>query len=331
MTADDIGRQPSPGIADVQAAARRIAGLAWRTPFVHSAWLSTLTGAEVWFKLEIVQTTGSYKLRGALNALALLREARPDVTTIVSASAGNHGQAMAWAAERLGFRVRVHVPASAPEAKRLAMERLGAELILAPTYDEAEAAALDEARKNGAEYVSPYNDARVIAGAGTVALEMLADQPDLDVLVAPLGGGGLLSGTAIVARSRDRHVTVIGAEAEASQAFTSALQAGHIVPIDVAPTIADSLAGNLEPASRTFGLVRDLVDRVAVVAESAIEMAMRELMLKERLIVEGAAAAAVGALLQGGLSLSGARVGVILSGRNVDGAVLRRVLAIAPA
>ena len=331
MTARDLSERPSPNIADVEAAARRIAGIAWRTPLVRSAWLSALTGADVWLKLEIVQTTGSYKLRGALNALTLLREARPEVTTVVTASAGNHGQAMAWAAGRLGFRVRVHVPAGAPEAKRTAMARLGAELVLAPTYDEAEAAAVVDARRNGAEYISPYNDPRVIAGAGTVALEMLADRPDLDMLVAPLGGGGLLSGTAIVARSLDRHVTVIGAEAEASQAFTSALHAGAIVPIDVAPTIADSLAGNLEPASRTFALVRDLVDRVAVVAESSIEIAMRELMLHERLIVEGATATAIGALLQGGRTLAGASVGVILSGRNVDGAVLRRVLGVASA
>jgi threonine dehydratase len=316
----------TPGLTDVEAAARRIAGLVWHTPIVRSAWLSDLTRADVWLKLEIAQATGSYKVRGAANALAVLRESRPDVATVVTASAGNHGHALAWAGHRLGLSVRVHVPAQAPAAKRDAIRRLGAALVEAPTYDEAESRAIEDANRTGAVYVSPYNDPRVIAGAGTVALEMFADRPELDVVVAPLGGGGLLSGTAIVARSRQADVTVIGAEAEASPAFTSALHAGQIVPIEVGPTLADSLAGNLEPGSRTFELVRDLTDRVALVAESSIEMAMRELILQERLIAEGASATAIGALLQGGLDLTGRAIGVILSGRNVDGHVLRRVL-----
>lgn len=318
-----------PTIADVQAAARRLTShrLAWHTPLVHSPWLSEITRADVWLKLEVAQNTGAFKVRGAANALACLRERGESLTTVVTASAGNHGGALAWAARQSGIRVRVHLPTSAPAAKRQALERLGAEVIPAPSYEAAESQAHDDAASTGMRYISPYNDPDVIAGAGTVALEMLTDQPGLQAFVVPVGGGGLLAGTAIVAHAAapPRPIT-IGAEAEASPAFTAALAAGHIVTVDVASTLADGLAGNMEPDSATFDLVRDLVDQVALVAESSIHLAMRGLVVHERLIVEGAGATAVGALLQGGLDLAGRKVGVILSGRNVDASVLRGVL-----
>jgi threonine dehydratase len=156
---------------------------------------------------------------------------------------------------------------------------------------------------------------------------MFMDEPSLDTIVAPLGGGGLLSGTAIVARAMRKDALVIGAEAEASPVFTSALAAGHVVDVRVDPTLADGLAGNMEHESQTFGLVRDLVDHVVLVAESSITLGMRDLIRRERLIAEGAGATGVGALLQRGLDLKGRHVGVILSGRNVDGAVIMRVLS----
>jgi threonine dehydratase len=315
-----------PTRQDIDAAARRIRPFAWHTPCVPSAWLSDVARADVWLKLEVVQATGSFKIRGAANALLCLKAARPDVTGVVTASAGNHGQAIALAARRIGLRACVYVPAAAPTAKLDAIRRLGAEVVLAPTYDDAERRAREASRGAGAVYVSPYNDADVIAGAGTVALEILEDVPALDAVVIPLGGGGLLSGAAIVAKSSDRQVRVIGAEAQASPVFTAALAARRIVAVEVGPTLADGLAGNLEPGSQTFDLVRDLADRVALVSESSIELAMRELIRHERLIVEGAGATAVGALLDGNLDLAGKTVGVVLSGRNVDVDVVRRVL-----
>ncbi|HEY6359185.1 MAG TPA: threonine/serine dehydratase, partial [Vicinamibacterales bacterium] len=281
--------------------------------------------AEVWLKLEIVQTTGSFKLRGAANALAVLADRRPGVAGVVTASAGNHGLAMAWAAKQLGLSTRVYVPAGAPPIKRHAMIALGAEVVETPSYDDAESEALGDARRNGLTYVSPYNDDHVIAGAGTVALEMFSDCPGLDTIVAPLGGGGLLAGTAVAARSIKRDAWVIGAEAEASPVFTTSLASGRIVAVDVKSTLADGLAGNLQPGSRTFALVSDLTDRVVLVAEGSIELAMRDLIRRERLVAEGASATAVGALLQGGLDLAGRRVAVILTGRNVDAQVLERV------
>ena len=315
-----------PDIFEIERAAERLAPFVWHTPIIPSAWLSDLSRASVWLKLEIVQQTGSFKARGAMNALLLLKEQQPSTTTVVTASAGNHGAGIAWAAAELGLHARVHLPVSAPAAKRQSLLRLGAELIDAPTYEASEIQARDDAACTGAVWVSPYNHPDVIAGAGTVALEMLRDRPELDALIVPLGGGGLLAGAAIVARAMQAPILVIGAECEASPAFTAALAANAITTVEVRPTLADGLAGNMEPGSRTFDIVRDHVDRVVLVAEGSIEVAMKGLIRHERLIAEGASATAVGALLQGGLDLAGRHVGIILSGRNVDIEVLRRVL-----
>jgi threonine dehydratase len=314
-------------LPDVAAAARRIVGSAWRTPLVPSVWLSQITGADVWLKLETVQATGSFKIRGAANAVARLKEINPSIGGVTTASTGNHGLALATAGRRFGVSVRVHLPAGTPDAKRQSLARLGAEMIDAPNYDAAEAAAQDDVRRTGTTFVSAYSHPDVIAGAGTAALEMLEERPDLDTFVVPVGGGGLLSGTAVVVRALVQGATIIGAEADASPVFTGALAAGRPVTVDVQPTLADGLAGNMEPDSPTFDVVRDLVDRVLLVRESVIAGAMRGLILEDRLVGEGAAATAVGALLQGDLDLRGRRVGVILSGRNVAGRVLRRVLS----
>lgn len=329
-----------PTRADVETAARRLAGAragnagrVCRTPMLRSAWLSersrAVTGGhikDVWIKVESMQPGGSFKIRGALNALHVLRAEHPDISTVVTASAGNHGAAMAIAARQLGLRLRVHLPATAPDAKRQGLLSQGAELVESADYDQAEAAARADAEASGAPYISPYNHPDVIAGAGTVALEMLEDEPGLSAIVVPLGGGGLLAGAALVARGHVRHVRVIGAEAESSPVFTTALAAGAITPVIVRDTLADGLAGNLEPASQTFDLVRDLVDAVALVAESSIENAMRNLVYRERLIAEGAGATAVAAILQGGLDLGEGAVGVMLTGRNIDMSVLKRIL-----
>jgi len=317
--------------ADVEAAASRITPFVTRTPLIASPWISAAAKSDVFLKLESVQVTGSFKARGAINALLMLRERRPDVTTVVTASAGNHGQALAWAGHRLGVTVRVHLPASAPRAKRDGLARFGATPIDATSYEAAELNARDDARASGAPYVSPYNDADVIAGAGTVALEMLAERPDLDIIVVPLGGGGLLCGAAIVAASHERAVGTIGAEAEASPVFTASLAQGRITEVPVHPTLADGLAGNLEPGSATFAMIERMVDGVALVAEGSIETAMRGLVVEERLVAEGAGATGVAAVLQGGLGLAGRKVGVILSGRNVDWKVLRGVISSSPA
>ena len=252
------------------------------------------------------------------DAVRRIVDARPDVRRVVTASAGNHGQALARAARVFGLEARVFVPASAPAAKRDAIRRHGAEMIETADYDEAESRARGTALESDAVFVSAYSHPDVIAGAGTIALELLDDVPDLDTIVVPIGGGGLASGVAIAARSSPRPVRVLAVEAAASPVFTSALAAGRIVTVDVASTLADGLAGNMEPDSRTFALVRDFVDRVVAVDESALARAMRGLLEHEHLVVEGAGAVGVAALLAGELDIAGRTAGVVLTGRNID-------------
>jgi threonine dehydratase len=313
-----------PDMADVEEAAHRIADLAWATPLVPSPALSAATRATVWLKLETVQSTGSFKIRGAANALVRLRE-RNFTGLVVTASAGNHGLALSTAATQLGFRVRVHLPASAPDAKKRALSGLGAEAVEARSYDEAEARAHEDGRRPGCYYLSPYNDRDVIAGAATAAMEMFGRRRDLDALVVPVGGGGLLAGSALVARALGRtDLVIVGTEAAASPVYTSALAAGRPVTVEVGDTLADGLAGNMDVDSLTFPMVQELVNQVVKVDETSIAHAMRSLILKDRLVAEGAAATAVAAL--GQLDLAGRNVGIILSGRNVDAHVIERVI-----
>jgi len=324
-------------VNDIRAAAGRIAQSVFHTPLVRSPWLSGEIAADVWLKLEFVQPTGSFKVRGALNAMQQLKDANAQLR-IVTASAGSHGLAVAWAGGILNVPVRVYLPASAPAAKREGVARLGAEVILADSYEAAEAAAQTDSSTTGATYLSPYSHAYVIAGAGTVALEMLADQPGLDAIILPLGGGGLLSGCGIVFRApgprperrrgaraprfEPQALDLVGAEAEASPVFSSSLAAGRIVQVRVDPTVADGLAGNMERDSATFDIVRRLAARVVLVTERNIREAMRELLRHEHLVVEGAAATAIGALRQRAAEFAGRRIGVVLTGRNVDVSVI---------
>jgi len=325
----------APTRDDVLAAAERVRRWIWRTPFVPSPWLSDLVGTDVRLKLESVQRTGSFKIRGAANALARLRASRPEVTRVISASAGNHGRALALAAVGFGIQTRVFVPRTAPDAKRDALRRLGADVVETATYEDAERAAREASRESGDPYISPYNDRDVIAGAGTIALEMLDECPELGAIVAPVGGGGLLAGLGIAARSCGRPVAVIGAEADASPVFTTSIAAGAITRVDVRPTLADGLAGNLEPGSATFDLVRTHADRVVAVPEAAIGRAIQDLVYHERLIVEGAAAVTVPAVIQlwreRALDVSGRTIGIVLTGRNIDGRTIASLMSAAGA
>ena len=316
----------APTRADVEAAARRLRGVAFHTPIVRSDWLSEVADADVWLKLEATQMTGSFKLRGAANAIAVIAAERPHVRRILTASAGNHGRAVAYAARRAGLAARIYVPGSAPAVKRNAMVRLGAEVVETASYDEAEARAQAEGARDDTAFVSAYSHHDIIAGAGTVALEMFEDVPELDTIIAPIGGGGLLSGIAIVSRSLGREIFIVGAEAEASPVFTSSIAAGRVTTVSVQPSLADGLTGNMESDSQTFDIVRRLVDRVVLVSEPSFQQAMRGLIQREQLVAEAAGAAGVAAILQGAVDVRGRRVGVVLSGRNVDADVIARVL-----
>jgi threonine dehydratase len=316
-------------IADIAEARRRIGPHIRRTPLLPSAWLSALAGADVRLKLESLQLTNSFKLRGAMNATAAFIERRRGgpgpAGLIVTASAGNHGRAMAYAAERLGLGLVVFTPRSAPRAKLDEIERHGADLRPAPTYEESERMAKAFAAESGATYISPYSHPDVVAGAATVAVEILEDWPDADVILAPVGGGGLVSGIAIAVKALAGRVEVVGVECEASPAFHEALKAGRIVEVEVRATLADGLAGNMDPESITFDLVRRFVDRTILAPEAAIAGAIRGLFEEERVVAEGAGATAVAALLDG-LPVAGRKVAVVVSGSNIDAEILAGVL-----
>jgi threonine dehydratase len=308
-------------LADVRAAAERIRPYVVRTPLERSSTLSDLVGNDVWLKFECFQSTGSFKLRGALNAFLCGGHQQ-----VVTASAGNHGLGVARAAAILGASATVVVPETASPAKVEALRRSGAELLqIGGTYDEAEAAAIELARDHALPFISPYNDAEVIAGGGTIALEMLQDRPEIRTLVVPAGGGGLISGIGIAAHGIDPEVRVYGVQSEASPALHAALTAGRLVIVEVQDSLADGLAGNVEPGSITFELLREHVHQVILVSEAQIANAMRWLLLNEHVTVEGSAAVGIAALLDRTLVRAGP-LGVVLTGRNVAGATLSKVL-----
>ena len=272
------------------------------------------SGGDVFLKLETLQPTHSYKIRGATNAVLKL-VAGGASGPIVTASAGNHGRAMAFAARAAGIGLTVYVPEHAPRTKLDAIRALGAELRPCRDYDEAERRAKEHGARGIGTFISPYAHPDVIAGAGTIGLEILEDLPDIDTIVAAIGGGGLISGLALAAGKR---AETAGAEVEASTPFTTSLRAGRITQIAVGDTLADGLSGNLDPDSPTFDIVRQRVERIAVVSEEELKTAMRGVAEHERLIIEGAAAVAVAAVLARRLDLRGRRTAVVLSGANID-------------
>jgi threonine dehydratase len=281
-------------------------------------------GPDVWLKLETLQPTGSFKVRGALVAVGAALARDPELP-IVTASAGNHGLGVAFAASRLGAGATVVVPEHASEAKIAALERFPITLVRhGASYDDAEVHALAIADA-GATFVSPYNDPDVIAGQGTIATELRTQLPDLATIVTPVGGGGLASGLGLATATTPTRV--VAAEAGQSPAFRTALDAGRPVPITVGATLADGLAGNLEPGSITFALVQQTVARVVTVSETEIAAAMRLLVREHGIVAEGSAAVAVAAVMTGRARAVPGPVAIVLTGRNVSTATLTRVLA----
>lgn len=315
---------------DALHARKRIAPFVRRTPLVESAWLSNLAAARVWLKLESLQLSNSFKLRGAFNAV-IARLERGDITprsTLVTASAGNHGRALAAAAEAFHLPLVVFTPADAPQTKLAAIRRHGADLHAeGRDYDHAEVLAKKFASDAGAAFISPYNDPDVIAGAATIALEILEDAPDTDMWIVPIGGGGLISGVATAAKSIAQTHTVIGVEVEASCAFQTSVRAGTMVHIVPGPTIADGLGGNSDPETITFGFIQRFVDRIVTVSEADLKSAVLGLVEAEHLIAEAAGAAGIAALI--GRRIEEVRdrhVVVIVTGSNIDRDRLKSLL-----
>jgi threonine dehydratase len=310
----------APTVLDVYEARRRLGDRLPKTPLLPSPWLSSIADGQVFLKIESVNLTNSFKIRGAMNAALRLSEGIDTQTpTIVTASAGNHGRALALATEELGLSCIVFTPKNAPEAKQAAIRRHGAILHSdCEDYDAAEQQARELAEAEGGIYISPYNHPDVIAGAGTIGLEIIETMPDVEVVVIPLGGGGLASGMGLAIKAAAPRATIVGVEVEASSPFRLSLEAGRITEITPRPSLADGLVGNLEPGSMTFSLVKQVVDYVVTVSEDDLARAMKGLATEERLIVEGAGAAAVAAVIAGKASAAGQRVVAMVTGGNVD-------------
>jgi len=313
-----------PTYADVEAAARRLEGVAHRTPVMRSRTLDRLTGATLFFKCENFQRAGSFKFRGAYNALATLPEAERR-RGVLTYSSGNHAQALALAGRLLGVRVTVVMPQNAPEVKRAATAGYGAEIVL---YDPEQITREELGRRLAAErgltIIPPYDHPQIVAGQGTAARELLEAVASLDVLLVPCGGGGLLSGSALSVRALAPRCRVIGVEPERADDATRSFRTGRLHRVHNPDTIADG-ARTPSLGKVTFPLVRQYVDDMATVSETAILQAMYLLWERLKLVVEPTGALPLAALLEDRVAVEGRRVGLILSGGNVD---LRRAVAL---
>ncbi|TKW65971.1 MAG: hydroxyectoine utilization dehydratase EutB [Paracoccus denitrificans] len=303
------------GIDDILAASERIRDLVRVTPFKLSPSLSNVAGGPVWLKCEHRQETGAFKLRGASNAAARLG----DVAGVTTASTGNHGRALAHAARKLGLPAVICVSKLVPQNKLDAIEALGAEArVIGASQDEAFAEARRLQRDEGFALIPPFDHPDVIAGQGTLGLEILDQVPDAAAIAVPLSGGGLLAGVALAAKARKPGIRIIGISMQRGAAMAASLQAGHPVEVEELETLADSLGGGIGLENRlTFAMCRDLIDDLILLSEDEIAAGIRHLATQDNEIVEGAAAVGAGAILAGKLRADGPLV-LILSGENID-------------
>ncbi|MHA2026073.1 MAG: threonine ammonia-lyase [Candidatus Thorarchaeota archaeon] len=302
--------------ADIEQAQERIRSNITTTPLVSAKHLSKLTGASVHLKLESEQVTGSFKYRGALNRLMTLTEEEV-AKGVITASTGNHGLGVAQASEILGISAKVVFPLEASEVKKGKMERAGVEVIQDVGYEEVEPYARQLAEERGLTYVSPYNDHEIVAGAGTTGLEILEQLDNIDVVIVPIGGGGLISGIATAIKARSPSTEMIGVQSEVSPEVYESWVAGHWVEADESDSIAQGLMGGVESDSITLDIIKEQVDRVLLVKESSILQAIRLLYEEEGLRIEGAGAASTAALLENATEFEGKRIVLVLSGGNI--------------
>ena len=319
---------PRPDIAavtfaDIEAAARRIAGRVVRTPLVHSRTLSDITGAEVWLKLENQQFAASFKERGAANKLLTL-SADEAKRGVIAMSAGNHAQGVAYHAQRLGIPATIVMPKATPFTKVERTAGFGAKIELeGDTIDAAAVHARQMAEAQNLVFVHPYDDPLIVAGQGTIGLEIIEDLAQFDTLIVPIGGGGLISGMAVVAAAADHPIEVIGVEAELYPSMYNRINGTQY------PCAGDTLAEGIavkEPGTITSGMVRALVDDIVLVSERRLEQAVSLLLQIEKSVVEGAGAAGLAALLEHPERFKGKTVGIVLCGGNIDTRLLANVL-----
>ena len=307
---------PPLAFSDIRQAAERIQPYAHRTPVLTCASLDLRVSSRVFMKCENLQKVGAFKFRGACNAVFSLKEDE-SVRGVVTHSSGNHAQALALAARFRGIPAYIVMPENAPAVKKAAVAEYGGRITFCkPTLEARETTTEQIVNATDAVVVHPYNDYRVIAGQGTAALELLEEVPDLDVILAPVGGGGLLSGTAIAAKGISSDIRVIAAEPEMADDAYRSLRAGHIIPSNNPETIADGLLTSL--GDKTFPIIQQHVEQIVTVSEKAIMEAMKFIWERAKIVIEPSAAVPVGLMLEGKVDLKNLRVGLILSGGNVD-------------
>ena len=305
-----------PTLADIQQAAARIRPYAHRTPVLTCDSLNHAIGAQLFCKCENFQKVGAFKFRGACNAVFALAEVEAQ-RGVATHSSGNHAAALALAARLRGIPAHIVMPMNAPAVKKAAVAGYGGRIVFCePTLAAREVTLARVVQDTGATFIHPYNDPRVVAGQGTAALELCADVPELDLVLVPVGGGGLLSGTALTVAALSPATQVIAAEPAAADDAYQSLQAGHIIPATDPQTIADGLRTSL--GELTFAIIHRHVKQIVTVSEEAIIHAMRYVWERMKIIIEPSAAVPLGALLDKRLDVAGKRVGMIFSGGNVD-------------
>lgn len=312
-----------PTLADIHAAANTIRGVADGTPLVPSPFMSDQSGAEFLLKLENMQPIGAFKLRGALNAVAAVREA----AGVTCCSTGNHGRGVAYAARARGIRAVVCMSELVPQAKVDGIRALGAEVrIKGQSQDDALAESRRLVRDEGLVEISPFDDPLVIAGQGTIGLEILAARPDVTTLLVPLSGGGLAAGVALAAKGINPNIRVIGISMDRGAAMHDSIKAGHPVEVEEMPSLADSLGGGIGLDNRlSFAMCRDLLDQIVLVTEEQIYHAMQVLYYEDRIVAEGACVVGLAAVLAGKITLDGPTA-TIITGRNLDMPTFTRIV-----
>ncbi|HEX4004565.1 MAG TPA: threonine ammonia-lyase [Acidobacteriaceae bacterium] len=312
-------------LESIKAARERIRGHLYLSPARHSAGLSEMTGQQVFLKLDNLQRTGAFKERGALNKILTLTP-KERAQGVIAASAGNHAQAVAYHASREGLRARIVMPLMTPLVKVAATSGFGAEVVLhGANYDEACAEAIRQGEAEGLTFLHPFDDDEVIAGQGSIGLELLEQVPGLEAVVAPIGGGGLIGGVACAVRESNPQVRVIGVQTERLPSMVRATEAGHPVTIAAEATIADGIAVR-RAGEKTLPLVQKYVDQIVTVDEEEIASAILVLLEREKTLAEGAGAAALAALLQKKTTLTSEKTAVLVCGGNIDVTLLSKII-----
>jgi len=313
-------------LVDVFKAWNRIREYVRYTPLEYSHYYSKTIDGEVYLKLENLQVTGSFKVRGAFNkVLSLTKEALGEY--VVTASAGNHGKALAYVSNLLGIKAIIFVPSNAPRNKIEGIKLWGADVVVCKGYyEDAEEKAKRYSREKGFTFISPYNDEMIIAGQGTIAIEILSENPDIEYILVPVGGGGLISGIAFTAKSINPEIKVIGVQSEASPVMYESIKRGRIVRVELKPSIAEGLHGQIEESSITFDYISRYVDDILLVNEDDIKNSIYEAFKYHRLVVEGAGAVGLSALEKYENRFRDRKVAVVLSGGNIDFKLFRDIV-----